>query len=338
MGYSSGAVDSGNHGDGTARTLGSQSGVAINEVEVEHAYGTGASNNTPNSSTPFNNYIGRHIVVRVGLSNQEARLIVATSTSTRLQVKTDWVAAPVSGDSYMVTYRPSDDSGGSVSQLSGAPDFWLMNNDHIITSTGAWGITGGTRITDQDNGTAGNETIGVRSGTFFMSDGGALMSESGNPGTRDGDDFIQCDSGSFTILRNISIVCMRLCRLLLSGGTGTGAGGIIENLINNKCTYQNLIKGNYIVNNYQMLGTSDSNEWVEIDPDPTINGITMLNTFGIRSESNATDHTMTILNPTWFNPGESLRIENNKKFHIVNPIGLIHNSTQVAFHQFHSLL
>ena len=93
MGFSSGAVGTGVHGDyGTARTLGSQSGVAADEVELEHAFGTGASANSPFASAPFNTYVGRILILRPNTATQEYGLIVATSSSTRVQIR--WLERP----------------------------------------------------------------------------------------------------------------------------------------------------------------------------------------------------------------------------------------------------
>jgi len=341
LGFSSGVIDSGNHGDGTTRTLGSQSGVAADGIELEHAYGTGASNNTPNAGTPFNVYIGRIVILRPDTATQEYGLIVSTSTSTRMQIDHDWIIGPTSGDAYIVCYRMADDSGGSISQVSSAPDFWVSNGDFDVNSTGALCITESTRWIDKDNGAATTESLTVQDDAYFVCgarsrdnvgiSGGAMMAEAGNPNSRNGDEYLEAQVGSFCCLNGGSIVGMRDCNIQLIGGTANGAGGEITDFSFKGATWEMLIKGNYDILNMKFIGQGNTEDWMEIDDNVTIDGLFMLSCAGIRSEPDTTDQTLTVLNPVFLDMSETLRVENNKKFLIVNPIGLVHNSTQVNF-------
>jgi len=341
MTYGSGTVDSGNHGDGTARTLGSQSGAGTDEIIVEDAYGSGPSNNTPNASSPFNIYVGTAVILRPDTATQEYGTVISAPTSTRLQIDHDWIVPPTSGNAYIVCYRLVADSGGSVSALSGAPDFWLANQDFNVNSTGALCITEATRFIDKDNGTAATEAITVQDNAYFIVggrgrgdvgvNGGVLLSETGNPNARDGDEYLVGDSGSFVALNGGSITCMRRTTIELLGGTADGAGGEITDFSFNQGTYQMLIKGNYDIIRMKFIATGNTNEWIEMDDNVTVDGLFMLNSAGIRTEADATDQTLTHLNITFANSSVHYRMENNKKVHTINPVGIIHDATHIPF-------
>src|SRR3972149_7674942 len=85
-------------------TLGSQAAAASNEIIFDTAITT---NNGNLMVSPT--FVGRLVIVRQGLSNEETRYITAVAgDNVTCTVHEDWVTQPASGDAYHVSYIIQD--------------------------------------------------------------------------------------------------------------------------------------------------------------------------------------------------------------------------------------
>ena len=118
-------------------TLGSQAcNVGCNQITLSKAIT--CNNGNLGGACETVTYVGRMVMVRQGLSNEEERYITSIASGNRVNVHEDWCCQPAACDTFDVSYIPRDMMCDGATRLCGKADWYKMCSQLTIGNSMAF--------------------------------------------------------------------------------------------------------------------------------------------------------------------------------------------------------
>lgn len=319
--------------DSTGEALPSQAAAAANEIIFT---GTMATNNNSNVVGPPTDgtasYVGRLVHIRKGDGDEEIRYITAESGTgpVTCTVNEDWDSQPVSGDTYHIPYGPTDmdSKGNAFKELLKRVTDWAASDIIEVSSGGGFALLDGHSIETTDNSSTTQADIIVYSGgalyVGFISGGKPVSGGYIVPTPAlDGEFAFDIQSGGLAYLYDFF---MSAVKNNLSKYNGTV---IMRRAKIFKCAYTMDMTGVLEVYDSIIQGLDTSNDYIIVDGTTDIQELVLVAINGLQSPDDSSPDTITIKNTSFVNMTKFIRVFDEKKWKVVNPVWLIDVDDQV---------
>jgi hypothetical protein len=294
------------------------------------------SNNNGNVAGPPTDgtavYTGRLVHIRKGDGDEEIRYIVSESGTGPVTcvVNEDWDSQPVSGDTYFIPYGPTDmdTKGNAFKELLKRVTDWAASDIIEVSSGGGFALLDGHSIETTDNSSTTQADIIVYSGgalyVGFISGGKPVSGGYIVPTPAlDGEFAFDIQSGGLAYLYDFF---MSAVKNNLSKYNGTV---IMRRAKIFKCAYTMDMTGVLEVYDSIIQGLDTSNDYIIVDGTTDIQELVLVDVNGLQSPEDASPDTITIKNTSFVNMTKFIRVFDEKKWKVVNPVWLIDVDDQV---------
>mgnify|MGYP003631227900 CR=1 FL=1 len=263
-------------------TLGSQAGIANNEIEFDTAITT---NNGNLAASPL--FVGRLVTIRAGAGDEETLYMSANSTTTRAQCHEDWVAIPASGDAYSVWYILADAATlTGLTLASKRVQDYTSGRRFSVISGGYFAFLDGVSLETSDNSSTSVADVRCLSGGRLQNGylaGGTPVSGGyiiGVPAVN-AEWVFDAQSGSIVNLYDFFLTCVTQNKSLLNGDVTTAGAKFFS------ASYTMDLTGSatdaVLLNDFTVEGKGTTNDTITINQYTVIDDAVIVATNGLRA-------------------------------------------------------
>jgi len=319
-------------------TLGSQAAAASNEIIFDTAITT---NNGNLMVSPT--FVGRLVIVRQGLSNEETRYITAVAgDNVTCTVHEDWVTQPASGDAYHVSYiiqdaatltglslitkRVADYTSSrrfSVGNAAGTPFafFAMLNGVSLETVDGS-----STTVGDFTVEAAGRFDNGYSfSGTPVS--GGYII---GTPALA-GELVFDAKTGALLTLNDWFLTCVQSNEFEIDASSTSKVRGEKIKLFSS-AREMHLLADDLQIDNLTIEGKSTTSDIVrlrQLVSTGYLLNVNLISTNGLDTRSADTStETIALKNATFISNLRLINVNSNKTWNIINPVWTVNTASE----------
>ena len=317
-------------------TLGSQAAAASNEIIFPDTIAGTNNGNLEASPT----YVARKVIVRQGAGDEETKYITAIDGGgTTATVNEDWVVAPVSTDTYHVSYRLADaETVGAQVNLNSKTGVYEFSRNFTVGNSGGGGFayfafTDYPGMEMDDSGALDDFTVDAdgRCDIGYLQ-GGAAISGAVILSTKStaGEPYMNFIEGA-EVRAYAGIFWSQVEDTFMSNPATTAGNIDFRNCTFIKTSYTAQFDAQDMTNTTWQGAGDSTNDTFRITSNTNIDTIILANTAGFTSLDDTLTEALEVRNCTFVGNSVNVTVHDDKSWRFVNPKLWTANSTFIAF-------